>query len=228
MPRKIPNRSGTAVSNEDRLVRSHQFTMSASKYEGLDPSAAGAATSGAKAEQSRDKEVSPEEEKGAWTENVGSKPNEAAKKLSENCSHVAEARSRTYYVRILEEDRARLNALAAQSGLTSDYIQRALMKSVRACIHTLRDTATWHEVATAAQPCLVEPKGTGTPFMKSIIRLDSVQEDILRASIGDPLRVYGVTQLLSAVGKTLLRSEIDRLGPRLSGIESPAADPDPT
>lgn len=40
MARKIPNRSGTAVSNEDRLARSRQFATSATKYAAFDQSTA--------------------------------------------------------------------------------------------------------------------------------------------------------------------------------------------
>jgi hypothetical protein len=50
----------------------------------------------------------------------------------------------------------------------------------------------------------------------------------LQISIDDPLNVYGVTQLLSAFGKALLRSEIAGLDQKISGIEARAVRPDPT
>jgi hypothetical protein len=102
-----------------------------------------------------------------------------------------------------------------------------LIKAVRARIQKLRDTATWHEVASAARPRLAEPKGTGAPFMKSMIRLDATHVAALQTSIDDPLNVYGATQLLSAIGKALLRSEIDELAQKISDIEVRAARPDP-
>ena len=94
-------------------------------------------------------------------------------------------------------------------------------------MQNLRDTATWHEIASAARPRLAEPKGTGAPFMKSMIRLDATLVAALQTSIDDPLNVYGVTQLLSAFGKALLHSEIEELTQKISGIEARAARPDP-
>ena len=46
-------------------------------------------------------------------------------------------------------------------------------------------------------------------------------------SIDDPLNVHGVTQLLSAFGKAVLRSEIEELARKISGIEARAVRPDP-
>ena len=143
------------------------------------------------------------------------------------CSNSTEAQSRTYYVRIGAEDQARIDALAERSGLDPDYVRRALIKAVRARMQNLRDTATWHEIASAARPRLAEPKGTGAPFMKSMIRLDATLVAALQTSIDDPLNVYGVTQLLSAFGKALLHSEIEELTQKISGIEARAARPDP-
>jgi hypothetical protein len=102
-----------------------------------------------------------------------------------------------------------------------------LIKAVRARMQKLRNTTTWHEVASAARPRLAESKGTGAPFMKSMIRLDAAHVAALQMSIDDPLNVYGVTQLLSAFGKALLRSEIEELARKISGIEARAVRPDP-
>jgi hypothetical protein len=228
MARKIPNRSGTAVSNEDRLARSRQFATSATKYAALNQSAAAAVTTEGPAANSVDKKEPRKGEKAAKAETARINSGVSTQPLANDaCSNSAEGQSRTYYVRIGAEDQARIDALAERSGLDPDYVRRALIKAVRARIQKLRDTATWHEVASAARPRLAEPKGTGAPFMKSMIRLDATHVAALQTSIDDPLNVYGATQLLSAIGKALLRSEIDELAQKISDIEVRAARPDP-
>ena len=225
MARKIPSRSGVAVSNEDRLARSRQFTTSATKYAALEQSAAGTVPTKVQATNSGDREVPREEEEVVQAEPARINSEVFDEPLAEGACRDKEALSRTYYVRIGAEDQARIDALAERSGLDPNYVRRALIKAVRARMQTLRDTATWQEVAKAARPRLAEPKGTGAPFMKSMIRLDAAHVAALQTSIDDPLNVYGVTQLLSAVGKALLRSEIDHLSQRLSDIEARAAGP---
>lgn len=228
MARKIPNRSGTAVSNEDRLVRSRQFASSATKYAALDQSAAAAVTKEGQAVTLADKKEPREGEKAAAAETARINSGVSIQPLADDaCSTRTEGQSRTYYVRIGAEDQARIDTLAERSNLDPDYVQRALIKAVRARMQKLRDTATWHEVASAARPRLAEPKGTGCPFMKSMIRLDAAHAAALQMSIDDPLNVYGVTQLLSAFGKALLRSEIEELARKISGIEARAVRPDP-
>jgi len=228
MARKIPNRSGTAVSNEDRLARSRHFATSATKYAALDQSATVAAKTEGRSEKSADKKESRKGEKAVTAETARINRRVSTQPLADDaCSNSVEGQSRTYYVRIGAEDQARVDALAERSGLDPDYVRRALVKAVRARIQELRDTATWHEVAKAAQPRLAEPKGTGAPFVKSMIRLDAAHVAALQTSIDDPLNVYRVTQLLSAFGKALLRSEIEELAQKISGIEARAARPDP-
>ena len=227
MARKIPNRSGTAVSNEDRLARSRQFATSATKYASLDQSAAVAATTEDQTATSADEKEPREGENAASAETARINPGVSTQPLVDDACRDKEALPRTFYVRIGADDQARIDTLAERSGLDPDYIRRALIKAVRARIQKLRDTATWHEVASAARPRLVEPKGTGAPFMKSLIRLNAAHVAALQTSIDDPLNVYGVTQLLSAFGKVLLNSEIEELAQKISGIEARAARPDP-
>ncbi|MDD9722354.1 hypothetical protein PVW51_16745 [Sulfitobacter sp. PR48] len=228
MARKIPNRSGTAISNEDRLARSRQFTTSATKYAAFNQSTAAAVATEGPAANSVDKKEPRKGEKAALAETARINPGVSTQPLADDaCSNSTEAQSRTYYVRIGAEGQARIDALAERSDLDPDYVRRALIKAVRARMQNLRDTATWHEIASAARPRLAEVKGTGAPFMKSMIRLDAAHAAALQTSIDDPLNVYGVTQLLSAFGKALLRSEIEELAQKISGIEARAARPDP-
>jgi hypothetical protein len=208
MARKIPNRSGTAVSNEDRLARSRQFTTSAAKYAAFNQSTAAAVATEGPAANSVDKKESRKGEQAASAETARINPGVSTQPLVDDACRDKEALPRTFYVRIGADDQARIDTLAERSGLDPDYIRRALVKAVRARMQKLRDTATWHEVASAARPRLAEPKGTGAPFLKSMIRLNAAHVAGLQISIDDPLNVYGVTQLLSAFGKALLRSEI--------------------
>ncbi len=228
MARKIPNRSGTAVSNEDRLARSRQFATSATKYAAFNQSTAAAVATEGPAANSVDKKEPRKGEKAASAETARINPGVSTQPSADDAwSNSTEAQSRTYYVRIGAEDQARIDALAERSNLDPDYVQRALIKAVRARMQKLRNTTTWHEVASAARPRLAESKGTGAPFMKSMIRLDAAHAAALQMSIDDPLNVYGVTQLLSAFGKALLRSEIEELARKISGIEARAVRPDP-
>jgi hypothetical protein len=228
MARKIPNRSGTAVSNEDRLARSRQFATSATKYAPFNQSTAAAVATEGPAANSVDENEPRKGEKAALAETARINSGVSSQPLADDaCSNSAEGQSRTYYVRIGDEDQVRIEALAERSCLDPDYVRRALIKAVRARMQKLRDTAAWHEVASAARPRLAEAKGTGAPFMKSMIRLDAAHVAALQMSIDDPLNVYGVTQLLSAFGKALLRSEIEELAQKISGSESQAARPDP-
>jgi hypothetical protein len=228
MARKIPNRSGTAVSNEDRLARSRQFATSATKYAAFNQSTAAAVATEGPAVNSVDEKEPRKGQQAASAETARIDPGVSTQPLADDaCSNSTETQSRTYYVRIGAKDKARIDALAERSGLGPDYVQRALVKEVRARMQKLRDTATWHEVASAARPRLTEPKGTGAPFMKSMIRLDAAHAAVLQMSIDDPLNVYGVTQLLSAFGKAVLRSEIEELARKISGIEARAVRPDP-
>ena len=65
MARKIPNRSGTAVSNEDRLARSRQFATSATRYAAFDQSTAEAVATEGPAVNSVDKKEPRKGEKAA-------------------------------------------------------------------------------------------------------------------------------------------------------------------
>lgn len=225
MVRKIPARSGSAVSNAERLDRSVNFADSAARYMAAGQGHPSGQPGGNASDQLTDGGAGGEE-KETRKEGKGQPRREprpmrekpaAGPGLEETEPYDApeEARSVTYYPRLLPDGQTRLDALARMTGMRAAYMRKALARNLRERLMQLRDTGTWANLAGDIQRYLEDAKGAGEPFPRGMIRLTSEQQAAVRQSVDDPLGIFGTSQILSAYAKAILALEITRLAEQL-------------
>lgn len=224
MVRKIPARSGSAISNAERLDRSVNFADSAARYMVAGQGHPSGQSDGNASDQQADGGAGGQE-KDSRKEGKGQPRRElrlsrempaAAPGLEETEPYGAPegARSVTYYPRLPPNGQA-LDALARLTGMRAAYIRKALARNLRTRLMQLRDTGAWADLAEQILPHLEDAKGAGEPFPRGMIRLTGEQQADLRQSVDDPLGIFGTPHILSAYAKAILALEITRLTEQL-------------
>lgn len=226
MVRKIPARSGSAISNAARLTRSVNFADSAARYMAAgqgDPSGqpggnisdqqADGSAGGEKRASRKEGKDRPRRESGSVQETPAGG---TGLRAADPFGAPEGSQSMTYYPRLAPDGQARLDGLARLTGMRAAYIRKALARRVRARLMHLRDTGTWGDHSKDIQRYLEDAKGAGAPFPRGMIRLTGEQQVALRQSVDDPLGVFSTPQVLSAYAKAILALELTRLTEQLS------------
>ena len=222
--RKVPKRNGTGVSNSDRHDRADALAVSAAKYmqprddqvDGPDPEhqpelSAEAAPIPVPEGPTPEPQPAPKTQSKPRT---ASKPKKAAEVVDPEGQG---GEKPAFHLRAVMSESIRIDAMAAEAGVSSAYIKKALQKGVMERLRELRDTNGWgRHTKEAAARLEQDTRGDGPAFGRSTMNLSAQQVREVYKGIHDPLRIHSSGQVMTAFARVVLAEELEKLEKRLS------------
>jgi len=212
MTRKIPKRTGPAISNSERHARTANFAQSAAERY-MPPTAPKASPNPEPVTSSKPPQKAAKPPSGP-TEAKKAPP--AAKAAPPSVPQPKATSTLSYYVRALPADIGRIRALAEATGTTINYVEKSLATNLRQRITDCRDRQDWSVHAKDVEARLADKKGEGTAFLRVNIAFTDEQIGALGAHINDPFGTIKPAKILSAYANAYFSDELDRLAKAVS------------